>query len=184
MGTMMNHGKFVFIALCMSGGATSALSETSKHRPPPPELYSRLTACRGISADAERLACFDAALTKLDAAIASDEVYMADKAQIRETRKTLFGLPLPNLGIFGNGDDDNKDANQVSQIDSAVKSASVGADGFIVTLADGSTWRQVDGTPLGRSPKPGMAVTVKKAALGSFKMNVAGQSAVRVKRIF
>ena len=183
MGTMMNHRNFVFIALFIGGGATSAMAETSKHKPPPPELYTRLAACRAISADAERLACFDAALTKLDAAIASNDVYMADKAQIRETRKTLFGLPLPYLGIFGNGDDDDKDANQISQIDSTVKSSSVGADGFIVTLADGSTWRQVDGMPLGRSPKPGMAVTVKKAALGSFKMNVAGQSAVRVKRI-
>lgn len=181
---MMKKMNWKLVIFCLSAFSSPAFAKADKHKPSPPELYTALVACRGISGNIERLACFDAAAAKLAEAVAAQDVYIADKAQIRETRRKLFGLTLPNLGIFGSGDDDDQDTDQITQISSTVKSAAYGPDGFIVTLDDGTVWQQIDRVQIGRSPKSGMQIVVKKAALGSFKMNIAGQSAVRVKRIF
>jgi hypothetical protein len=151
----------------------------------PAELYAKLSACRTIADNAQRLACFDAAAAKLDAAVAANDVYMVDKAQVRQTRRTLFGLPLPDLGLFGGGGGDDKDTdkNEITQIDSTITSARMNADGWVITIAEGSAWQQTDSKPLGVRPKPGMAVVVKRAALGSYRMNIDGQAAIKVKRI-
>ena len=118
-------------------------------------------------------------------AAAKNEVYMVDKQQVQKTRRTLFGLPLPNLGLFGGGDDDddNKE-NQISELESTVKSASFNGEGWIITIAEGSTWQQMDFSPLALSPKPGMPVVIKRAALGTYKMSVRKQPGIKVKRIY
>jgi hypothetical protein len=153
-------------------------------RTPPPAVYAELAACRTLTESAARLACFDQATAKLADAVASNNIYMIDRAQVKETRKSLFGLTLPSLGIFGNGDGKGgADSDQISQLDSTITSVRQNIDGWVVTLAEGSVWQQTDSALLGRDPKAGMAVIVKKAALGSFKMNVAGQPAIRVRRI-
>ncbi len=70
------------------------------------------------------------------------------------------------------------------QIETQIQSAMPGPDGnWIVVLKAGGIWRQIDGVALSRSPKHDDAVTVMRAALGSYKMRIAGQSAVRVRRV-
>jgi hypothetical protein len=172
-----------FACLCILAVVTAPALGKDKKDQAPPELYAKLSACRAIADNAQRLACFDAAAARLDAAVAANDVYMVDKAQVRQTRRTLFGLPLPNLGLFGGGDDKDADKNEITQIDSTVKSARMNAEGWVITIAEGSTWQQTDSKPLGLSPKSGMAVIVKKGALGSYRMNVGGQPAIKVKRI-
>lgn len=149
----------------------------------PPEAYAKVAACRQIAADAERLACFDAAMAAFDAALAKNEVYMVDKKQVRETRRSLFGLPLPSFGLFGDGKDDAEAADDVSELVSTIKSAKRTGDGWQVTIAEGSIWQQVDSNTLALSPKVGGPVTIRKGALGSYKMSVGKQPAIKVKRI-
>ena len=58
-----------------------------------------------------------------------------------------------------------------------------GSEGWTIWLADGSIWRQADTNPIYRTPKPGLDVIVKRAALGSYIMRVGGSPGVKVKRI-
>jgi hypothetical protein len=153
-----------------------------KPAPEPPALYAKLAACRTVGDATERLACFDKASAELDAAVAKNDVYMVDKQQVQKTRRTLFGLPLPDLGLFG-GDKDDADKDAITELESTVKSASMGDGGWRITIEEGSTWQQTDNIPLALSPKPGMPVSIKKAALGSFKMSVRKQPPVRVRRV-
>ena len=161
--------------------ASPALA-ADKKPPAPPALYSKLSACRTITTAEERLKCYDDAAAALDLAVSRKDVIMVDKQQVQKSRRTLFGLPLPDFNLFG--DDDGPEEQKLTQIDSTVKSVSANGDGWRITIAEGSTWQQIDGTPLALAPKPGMAVTVKRAALGSYKMSVRKQPPIKVKRIF
>lgn len=140
-----------------------------------------LAACRGIADDPARLRCFDQVAARLQTAVDTNDVFVVDKKQIQATRRTLFGLPLPRLGIFS---DATEDKATVDRIESVVRSASQGRDGnWTFALEDGSVWQQTDGVPLGLSPRRGSKATVKRAALGSYKLAVDTHSAVRVRRL-
>ncbi len=149
---------------------------------PRPQLYATLESCRAISADAERLSCFDSAMKQLNQAIASKEVLIVDKAQIEKTKRGLFGLKLPNLGLFADKDDAAEEG-KLSQIESKVQSVRANGEGWLLILEDGSMWQQTDGVALAISPKKGMTVVVKLAALGSYKMSVDKQPSIRVRRV-
>lgn len=166
--------------------AISASAAVGKEKVPPesPALYKQLASCRTIADANARLQCFDKAAAELDSAVARNEVFMVDKQQVQKTRRTLFGLPLPNLGLFGGGDDNDNSENQVTELESTVKSASYNGEAWVITIVEGSTWQQTDFSPLALSPKPGMAVVIKRAALGTYKMSVRKQPAIKVKRIY
>ncbi len=178
--TMLKH--ILTGALLIAGGSTAL---AAKDKPPKqlPALYAKLAECRQVTDSTQRLACFDAAAANLDAAVAANQVYMVDKQQVQKTRRTLFGLPLPDLGLFGGGGDDEPEAERMAELESTVKSAVFRGDAWTITIAEGSTWQQMDGTPLALSPKPGMPVKITRGALGSYKMSIRKQSAIKVKRI-
>ncbi len=172
------------IAFLASGLMLSASPAFARDNRPPPETYQKLSACRTITDAAARLKCFDEAAAALDAAVAANDVYMMDRKQVRETRRSLFGLPIPSLGIFGgNGEPEAEDANSVRELVTTIKSASFNGEGWVITVEEGSIWRQTDGVPLALSPKPGMPATIRRAAMGSYKMNVGRQQAIKVKRV-
>jgi hypothetical protein len=164
----------------------SASATVAKTAPPKtlPTAYQNVASCRTIADSAVRLACYDKAVAALDTAVAANDVYMVDKAQVRESRKSLFGLSLPKLGIFGGGNDGEKsDANEISELESTIQGVSGGSGSWLISIVEGSTWQQMDGVTLGLSPKIGMKVSIKRGALGSYKMSVKGQPAIKVKRI-
>jgi hypothetical protein len=143
------------------------------------QLFQRLVDCRAIKETADRLACYDREVASLDAAERSKDVVIVDKEQVREAKRTIFGLALPNIKLFGGGDD----ADEVKQIESKITSAREGVEGWTIWLADGSIWQQTDTNPFYRTPKPGLDVIVKRAALGSYIMRVGGSPGVKVKRV-
>ena len=69
-----------------------------------PKIFENVVQCRSIQDSAERLACYDRGVAALDTAQKSNELYVADKAAMKEARKGLFGFALPNLKIFGDED--------------------------------------------------------------------------------
>ena len=159
------------------GGPAFAKDRTNGAESP---LLKNLAACRAIAADVERLRCFDLAAGQVQAAVDRKAIYVVERSQVQQTRKSLFGLPLPRLGIFGDGNDDEA---KIDRIDTVLKNASANGDGnYLFTLEDGSVWRQIDGLAMGITPKRGAKITVKRAALGSYKLSVDGHSAVRVRR--
>ena len=179
---MSRHFLLIAAAVAATAGTAPAAAQQQQAAPPQqrPEAFEALVRCRSVADATARLQCFDAAAANLQQAAERRDVVLVDRQQIRESRRRLFGLPLPRLGIFGDGDGDE---DEVSSIESTVASAHQGAYGrWVVRLQDGSTWAQTDNNTLASRPRPGQPVQVERGALGSFKMRVNNQPAVRVQR--
>jgi len=71
------------------------------------------------------------------------------------------------------------------EVEVAVRSASDnGLRMWQITLADGAVWRMTERASASfRPPAPNETVTIRKAALGSYLMDVGRQPSVRVERI-
>ena len=157
------------------------LAPAAAAEPERPPILSRVVQCRSITDPTERLACFDREVAAMDAAEASKQLVIMDRQQIRKTRTSLFGLTLPNLGIFG---DDKLDEGGASRIETTIKSVRADAYGkFIMELADGARWIQIDSRNLAIDPRAGHKIVIRKASLGSYLANVNGQTAIKVRRI-
>lgn len=178
MGTVAKRlGAMALATAALS--AAPALADAGKG--PPPAAVAAVGRCRAITDAGDRLACFDKAAAELDGALAARTLYVVEKAEVKRTRRSLFGLSLRGLGLFG-GDD--KDGNEVTQVELVARSASQDVDGnWRVVMEDGSVWAQTDQFALGRPPRAGSKVLIKQAAFGSFKMSIDGHPAVRAKRV-
>ena len=142
---------------------------------------TRLVDCRALTSPAERLACFDREVAAIDAAEANRELVIMDRQQIRSTRRSLFGLSLPNLGVFSDDDDREEEA---SRIETTVRSARQLGDGrWMFVLADGARWMQTDTEDLNVPPREGHSIRIRRAAMGSYLANVNNQTAIRVRRV-
>jgi hypothetical protein len=139
-------------------------------------LLVAVTQCRTVTEPLARLACFDRSVAALDTAEADQAVVVIDQQQVRETRRNLFGITLPDTGLFGNG-------NDLPQIETTLASASVDAAGrWSFQLADGARWIQTDDYTIARRPRANDKIVIKRGALGSFKLSVGGQPGVKAKR--
>jgi hypothetical protein len=167
----------------MVGAVTVAAPVIAKDGPPPKRaaILQQVVDCRAITDDVKRLACFDREVAALDTAEKGKQVVVVDREQVQAARRTLFGLPLPNLHLFGGNDD--HDADAVTQIEGKIVAASPAADGWRIQLDDSSVWVQTDGKPIFRTPKAGLAVVVKHGALGSYFLSVDGAPGVKVRRV-
>jgi hypothetical protein len=130
------------------------------------------------------LKCFDGAAAALEDAASRRELVVVDRKQMRETKRRLFGLDIPDLNPFGGGGgDDEPKEEAVQSIESAVVNAwQDGGGRWVVRLEDGSTWAQTDGNALALRPRTGHKVKVTRAAMGSYMMRINGQPGVRAKR--
>lgn len=159
--------------------AASTLSTQATLPQERPETLAQLMACRGISENTARLACFDTAAGALDSAERQGDLVVIDRAGVAETRRQLFGFEMPSLPrLFG-----PEGTVELESIDSTLQSASsVGEGRWVFRLADGSVWRQIDSERVRFRNSPGQPVRVRKGALGSFLLTVDGSRAVRVRR--
>ncbi|MGE5720872.1 MAG: hypothetical protein ACM3YM_00295 [Sphingomonadales bacterium] len=169
-------------ALAIAVGAAAPAAAPSDTQPEMPPLVSQLIHCRSIAERDARLACFDDTAEKLDAATQKREIVVIDRDQIKKTKRTLFGLPIPNIDLFGSGKARPED--EVDQIEGVIASATMNGDGgWNVRLEDGALWQQIDSKPVALSPRPGFKVVIKRALMGSFMMQIQGQPGIRVKRV-
>lgn len=164
--------------------ATTSAADAQRRRttaPERPAVLTQVTACRQVAGDAERLACYDRQVAALEAAEAAREIAVVDRQQIRRTRRSLFGLTLPDLGIFGGDADEGEDGAGVNEINSTVLTVGSGADGRMVFhLEDNSVWVQTEGRQ--GFPRRGEAIRIRRGPLGSFLASIAGRPAIRVIR--
>jgi hypothetical protein len=145
-----------------------------------PQALTRVLDCRAIQQSQERLACFDQSVAALEAAETSRTLVVLDRQQVQNTRRTLFGLTLPSLDLFGpRGEKDES----LAEIETTIRAASQNSLGkWIFTLQDGARWVQTDTRDLPAYPKSGQTIKIRRAAMGSFLANVNGQVAIRVQR--
>jgi len=159
---------------------TLAAAKDAKDAARNPAL-GKLTACRAIAADAERLACFDREIAAFDTAVRERKVAVIDQEDIRKTRRTLFGISLPRVKLFGDAEDAEPEIKEVTAV---IKSTSQGEGGRIVfTLEDGAVWAQTDDYPVFYNVKPGQKVTLKRASFGSYFADFEKTVTVRAKRL-
>ena len=142
-----------------------------------PKLFEDVVQCRAIQDSAQRLACYDRSVGALDTAQRSNELYVADKAAMKEARKGLFGFSLPNIKIFG-----DEDLGDLDRLESTVAGVSSGQRGLIFTLPDGARWAQTDKRYMDK-PKVGAKIKIQKATLGSYMASINGKAGFRVERI-
>ena len=160
---------------------TLAGAQPSQTNAPPAALNS-LLQCRSITDGAERLRCFDAAAARFQAATTSGDVLVVDRQQVQRTRRRLFGLPLPDFNLFGDGE---RAVEQPKSIEGEIAGVSnnPSGGGWVVTLSDGAVWAQTDNSSLVLEPRPGQKVVVNRGALGSFMMRINRQPGIRVRRV-
>lgn len=164
------------LLVALFAAQTATAQSNQSERPVP---FKKLIDCRAIADTGQRLICYDREAAALDAAESRKELVVLDRAQLRKTQRTLFGLPLPDLGIFGDGS-----AETQTEITTTISRAWMHSNGkWAFQLADGARWAQTDSRELVFEPEPGQSIRIRRAALGSYLANIEGQSAIRVQRI-
>lgn len=172
--------RFGIVLLAASlGSAAIAAPKTSK-TPAPPADFARLIACRSITDSTQRLACYDREVGVVGTANARGDLVVMDREEVRKTRRSLFGLSLPDLSVFGGGNL----PGDADVLETTIKYARQGPDGkWLFVLAEGGQWVQLDSRDFIQDPAPGQPVRVKQGALGSYMMNVNKQVGIKVHRV-
>lgn len=157
----------------------AAIAADKPAKPVSAAAFDRVAACRAITEAEARLACFDREVAAMDTAVRERKVAIVDQAEIRKTRRTLFGIPLPKIALF-----DNSGEPEVKEVTATIKSARQGPDGKLVfVLEDGAVWAQTDDWPLGSTVKPGQKVTLKRGTFGSYFADFEKTVTVRARRL-
>ena len=173
--SLILHGLPALIAAAAAASAAAqggAAPASSTH-------VAELQRCQAIADDAARLRCFDASVGQLVQASRSGQVSVIDQQQAREVRRSLFGFSVPKLGIFGGGD-----AGDAKELTAKVTRVRQSPDGrYTVQLEGGAWWETVQRPDAGEGPRIGSTVRLRKAALGSYFMNIDGNRAVRARRV-
>ena len=164
----------VAIGAAMLAAQTVSAADTK----PNTRQIERLTACRSITMDTERLACFDREVGAFDAAVRERQIAVVDQNEIRKTRRTLFGIALPDIKLFDSGGE-----AEMKEMTAVIKSTRQGEAGRIIfTLEDGAVWMQTDDYPVFYAVKPGQKVILKRGAVGSYFAGFEKAVTVRAKR--
>lgn len=164
------------VALGLAAGQPNASQDAAAR----PELLAELVACRRIAEINEKVACYDRQVALLDEAERKRDVALVSREDVREARRSLFGLTVPKLRIFGGGGGSEP---EFTRITASVASASEAGGRWQFELDDGTRWVQAETEQLARSPRPGDKIRIRKAALGSFFANVGTAPAIRVRRV-
>ncbi|WFL78059.1 hypothetical protein P7228_03035 [Altererythrobacter arenosus] len=177
--------KAVLRGILVLGAVQIALPVAAEERDLPevasPDVVEKLFQCRTIEDPTDRLACFDRQVAEVYQAKESKDLVIADREQMRETRKGLFGFSLPKIGLFGGGDDKEDEIKEISSQLARVGRASNGRLTF--TVAGGARWIQTDNVPVLGEPKEGDEVTIESAALGSYMAKIGKRRPFRVRRV-
>lgn len=170
----------IFLAL---SATPVAARDTKSDEPKPPPLFQQVLDCKAVSDASARLACYDEKVTALGAATEKRDIVITDKAELRQTKRGLFGFALPISRLFGGGKDEDK-ADEVKRLETSVVSARHSRDGdWLVTLQEGGTWEQTDSKGFALSPKTGQKAVVTKGSFGSYFVSVDGQPGVKMRRV-
>lgn len=170
---------------CILAGALMvlALPASAQDAPEPSgEYVDKLKKCQSISDGQERLACFDAAVGEIVAANDAGEVRIIDQEDIRNTRRQLFGLSVPEVGVLKRDAGEDKEASEL--LETTITSVRyLSAKKIRFTTEEGAIW-EINRPPRRlRTVKAGHNVVFKKAALGTFFIRIDGQMGVKGKRI-
>ena len=128
-----------------------------------PMQVQALLACRSVTDSNQRLACYDKAAQGFAEAVGKKEV-VVDRQGPRHP-----GAPLVvriHRSQFRRAV--RRRRRRISQIEGIVQNVIENGDGTLtLTLADGSTWTQIDDTPVALPPRRGDKIVIRRGALGA-----------------
>ncbi len=150
-----------------------------------------LVACRPMPDPRARAACYDAALDRLQQAVAARQVVVMDREQVHEDRRAMFGfngggaparlaaVKPPKLPKAARA----APAEEVEQIDSTVASMTqYGYDRWTIRLATGALWRTTEGgIPI--AYKPGTNVHIRRGIMGSYIIRIGKARPLKAMRV-
>lgn len=153
-----------------------------------PSVLDPIYACKAISADAERLKCYDEATGRLRQAEISGALITLDRATIETVERDSFGLNVASLPKLlrkrANTTPNDAPPEALSRIEAKVLSTSPGPDGkMTIRLDNGQIWRQTDGTHLNIPRKGVQMALIEKGVLGAYFMTLDRQPSFRAKRV-
>ncbi|WP_143182890.1 hypothetical protein [Parasphingorhabdus marina] len=165
--------------------ATPALARDDKEDDAPPAIFQAVIDCKDVSDPTARLACYDEKVAALESAQASKQVVVADREQIKKARRGLFGFSLPKIKLFGGGDDDKDEKEEFKELTTKIKSVRQNYRGlYIITIEEGdAVWEQTEKSRYSVRARSGDEIIIKRASLGSYKANIKGGRAIRVRRV-
>lgn len=172
--------------------AVGAVAMTSAPAFAQGSLQDQLAVCARISKKSARMACYDSVANAAQGSVSPSSSGFG-ASSIRNPAPAAPPPPAPPEAAsagFG-GEHLNRPAPQRSagadadEVEMAVRSASDnGLRMWQITLTDGAVWRMTERASASfRPPAPNETITIRKAALGSYLMNVGRQPSVRVERI-
>lgn len=147
-----------------------------------------IAACGTISKKSARLACYDAQTRGAQPRNRSQDSFApAQAAPVSPEGVTgttpSAAAPEPSFGAQSRRERTQR-PREATEITAHVASATDNGVGhWTVTFDNGESWRMTENVPYFVPPRPGEEVRVRKAALGSFLMDVKNQPAVRVTRV-
>ena len=144
-----------------------------------PAQMQRLLACRSVTDNAARLACFDKEAKTVAGALSGGDLVAIDREKVRSAKRSLFGFHVPTLGsVFGGSDED------VKEIEGVVAGVGNNRDGgYIIRLEDGARWSQTDSRPIALEPQRGDKVVIKRGSFGNYFLSVNRQPGIKVERL-
>ena len=158
--------------------AALALPVCASEPPARAASFQQVLDCRAVKGDAERLACYDAAAGRLDAAETRGDIVVIDRAQASAAHREAFGLQLPSLDFVTKA----LKPDEVSVLTGSVRGARADVNGnWTLSLEGGAVWRQISGQLL-KAPRAGSKVRIRKGMIGSYLMNVDDQPSIKVHR--
>jgi len=138
-----------------------------------------LAACRDITADTARLACFDTTAEKIARARQAGDLLALDRGKVIERKRQQFGLADAGQSPLGGGEADR--VTRVTEVQTTITTAKPASYArFALQLANGMVWETIE--PLSLQPRPGTAITIRQAGFGGFKASITGERAILVKR--
>lgn len=171
----------LLLAIALGAGAVFAQPAALTDARQWPAVIRAVLDCRAIADGAQRLACYDAAVGRLDVATAKGELVVVDKEQVRSLKRQAFGFSLPSLSLFSSKGAPKDDVD--THVELILASVSTPGDGHpLFTFDDGSTWRQVNLAEYRPPQKPGTKAVISRGLAGSFFMSLDGKPGLRVQR--
>ena len=168
-----------FILLAAGATLAAASAATARDEKARAPAFQRAVDCLAVAERDARLACLEREVAALDTAEKAKDIAIVDREQVREAKRSLFGLRLPSFKLLG-GDD----ADEVKELVTTITASNRTGDGRVAfTVEDGARWEQTDDrTVVGSVFRAGRKVTLKRGALTTYFADF-GPVSVKVKRV-